>query len=72
MQKKETLKKMFLSAIEEKRQQDLKVERENKFGAKVLETYNVLKCQMERTTKEKIKRAKESKSKAVDRLGMIF
>lgn len=63
---------MFLSAIEEKRQQDLKVERENKFGTKVLQTYHVLKCQMEKMTKEKIRQARQNKINAAESLGIII
>lgn len=70
-QKKEKLKKMFLQAIEDKKQQDLKVERENKFGTKVLRTYNVLKSQMEKKTKEKMKQAREAKISASEKLGKL-
>ena len=62
---------MFLEAIEEKRQYELKIQQEDEFQEKNLKIYREMKEQMEQIAKQKAKTVKVEKTRKIEAVGMF-
>ncbi|XP_014216928.1 trichoplein keratin filament-binding protein-like [Copidosoma floridanum] len=72
LDKKKRLKRMFLEAIEEKKEQELKIKREEEFQRKSMKIYQDNKVQVDKTMKEKAKAEIEKKIRKLEIVGKRF
>lgn len=70
-EKKESLKAMFLDAIEEKKRQESIVKQEEEFREKSLKIYRDIKTKMEKIAIQKAKAAKEKKIHKEELMGNV-
>ncbi|XP_058809672.1 uncharacterized protein LOC131674877 [Phymastichus coffea] len=68
LRKKEQLSKIFLEAIEEKREYERKLREEDEFQNRNIAIYNEMKREMEKMSKEKALIARQEKARKVDSL----